>query len=198
MRFVIVVDMQRDFVMGDGALPVPGAEALVEPANRFLAGLAPEETAGVLFTFDTHDAATYPGSPEAEQFPPHCYRNTPGWHLAVDPSVIDPRIPVFRLEKNVFAMWEEDHLHVVRMDDPDTAHHREHFFASLQGVVDEIVVVGVAADYCVRWAIDGLVARGFRVHVPADLTAGIGRHIHDVVAEHFAEHPVRATAPEPV
>lgn len=196
MRFVIVVDMQRDFVSPDGALPVPGANALVEPTNRFLASLTPADTAGVLFTFDTHDAATYPGSPEAAQFPPHCYRGTDGWHLVVDPSVIDPAIPVFRLEKNVFAMWEEDHLHVARHDAPDERQHREHFFAALE--VDEVVVVGVAADYCVRWAIDGLVERGFRVHVPAELTAGIARPIHAVVAEHFAGHPVRATAPAPV
>ncbi|MEG8041528.1 hypothetical protein QP164_01445 [Sphingomonas sp. LR59] len=30
--------------------------------------------------------------------------------------------------------------------------------------------MGVAADYCVRWAVEGLVDRGFAVRVPAALT----------------------------
>ena len=49
-RFVIVVDMQRDFVAADGALPVPGAEALIAPMNAWLASLRPADVTGVLFT----------------------------------------------------------------------------------------------------------------------------------------------------
>ena len=47
------------------------------------------------------------------------------------------------------------------------------------------------ADYCVRWAIEGLVARGFTVDVPQGLTRGIARPIAQVVAEDFADAPVR-------
>ena len=35
--FVIVVDMQRDFVMPSGALPVPDAQALIAPMQDWLA-----------------------------------------------------------------------------------------------------------------------------------------------------------------
>ena len=51
---------------------------------------------------------------------------------------------------------------------------RDRFFAELKADgVEDIVVIGVAADYCVRWAIDGLIARDFRVTVPVALTRGI-------------------------
>ena len=80
--FVIVVDMQRDFVEASGALPVPDAEAIVAPMQQWLAALTPAETAGVLLTFDTHDPVTYAASSEARQFPIHCDKATPGWQRA--------------------------------------------------------------------------------------------------------------------
>jgi nicotinamidase/pyrazinamidase len=188
-RFVIVVDMQRDFVTADGALPVPGAEALIVPAREWLAALDPAETAGVLFTFDTHDPAVYAGSPESAQFPPHCERGSPGWALVADWQAIDPAIPVYRLEKGVFDMWEEDGLTLrdARSDGAPIA--RDAFFGALE--VDSVTVIGVAADYCVRWAIEGLIARGFAVEVPEALTRGIAREIDAVVAEMAAVELVR-------
>lgn len=36
-----------------GALSVAGADALVDSMRKWLAALRPQETAGVLFTFDT-------------------------------------------------------------------------------------------------------------------------------------------------
>ncbi|WP_267433189.1 isochorismatase family protein [Sphingomonas sp. GM_Shp_1] len=182
MRFVIVVDMQRDFVASDGALPVAGAEEIVAPMNDWLAALRPAEVAGVLFTADTHVPAIYALSEEAKQFPPHCEVGTPGWALVVDPNVVDAAIPTYRLEKGVFDMWAEPGLMVERIGTADTTD-REAFFDGLQARgVEHVEVVGVAADYCVRWAVDGLLVRGFRVTVPAGLTRGIVRQI-DMVAQ---------------
>jgi nicotinamidase/pyrazinamidase len=184
-RFVIAVDVQRDFMAADGALPVPGAEALIAPIGDWLAGLRPEETAGILFTFDTHRPDLYAGSAEAEQFPLHCVHGSPGWALTIDPARVDPAIPLYRLEKGVFAMWAEPDLAIEDMRNPSAPPRpRDAFFASLraQGVT-EVTVIGVAADYCVRWAIDGLVERGFRVEVPARLTRGIGSEIEAVARE---------------
>src|SRR4051812_1862618 len=109
-RFVIVVDAQRDFIAGDGALSVGGADALAAPMQAWLAALIPEETEGVLFTFDTHLPEVYAGSAEAGEFPLHCVRGEAGWELVVDADRINPAIPLYRLEKGVFAMWEEPDL----------------------------------------------------------------------------------------
>ena len=64
---------------------------------------------------------------------------------------------------------------------------RDRFFDRLRAEgVDEIMVIGVASDFCVRWAVDGLIERGFRITVPADLTRGIVRQIDTVAAEEWA------------
>jgi nicotinamidase/pyrazinamidase len=189
-KIVIVVDTQADFMHADGALSVPGADALAAPMAEWLAALWPDDTAAVLFTFDTHLADVYPGSAEAEQFPLHCVRGTPGWENVLDPGAIDPAIPAYRLEKGVFAMWEEPGLTVEPVGGGAPVD-RDAFFRDLKARgIEEAVVIGVAADFCVRWAIDGLVARGFRVTVPEALTRGIARPIGQVVAEDFAGRAV--------
>ena len=189
-RFVIVVDMQRDFVAADGALPVAGAEAIVLPMKVWLSGLRPEEVTGVLFTADTHVPTIYAGSAEAEQFPPHCEKGTPGWTLVIDPAAVDAAIPTYMLEKGVFDMWEEPGRTLARIGKCETVD-REAFFAGLRHVgIEEVAVVGVAADYCVRWAIEGLIERGFRIIVPTALTRGIARPIDLVAAEEWAQSPV--------
>lgn len=191
--FVIVVDTQRDFIAADGALSVAGADALLPAFRRFLESLSPERTAGVLFTFDTHDPDVYAGSPEAEQFPPHCARGSAGWANMLEAGAIDPAIPVWRLEKGVFDMWEEEDVAILSERDPDAPPvPREAFFRRLREEgVDAVTVIGVAADYCVKWAVDGLVARGFAVTVPEALTRGIARQIRQVIAEDFAGRGVR-------
>ena len=189
-KIVIVVDTQADFMNPDGALAVSGADALAEPMNDWLGALSPDDTAAVLFTFDTHYADTYPLSEEAKEFPIHCVRETPGWHNVLDAGRVDPAIPTWRLEKGVFAMWQEDGLTVEPIGG-GAAIDRDHFFRDLKASgVEEAIVIGVAADYCVRWAIDGLVVRGFRVTVPSALTRGIARPIDQVLADDFAGQAV--------
>ncbi len=187
-RFVIVVDAQRDFMLPDGALYVAGAEALVGPTNEFLASLSPAETAGVLLTFDTHEPERYARSAEAGQFPLHCVRDSAGWQTVLDVLAIDADIPLYTLEKGVFAMWEETDVMIRDARDPRSASvPRDRFFDQLRAEgIDEIVVTGVAADFCVRWAVEGLVERGFRITVPAALTRGIVRQIETVAAEEWA------------
>ncbi|KQN05597.1 MULTISPECIES: cysteine hydrolase family protein [Sphingomonas] len=187
-RFVVVVDTQWDFMAGEGALSVVGADALVAPMQSWLSALTPDEVAGVLFTFDTHFVETYAASPEAQMFPIHCVRGTRGWGNMLDVALVDAAIPAWRIEKGVFDMWAEPGLAIEDARDAKRPTiEREAFFAALAASgVTEVTVIGVAADYCVRWAVDGLLARGFVVTVPAGLTRGIERQIDAVAAEDFA------------
>lgn len=185
-NFVIVVDVQGDFMRPEGKLTVTGAETLIGPMQDWLAALRPEETAGVLFTFDTHVPEIYARSAEGGQFPLHCVRGSDGWKLVLDPDAIDPAIPRYRLEKGVFDMWAEDDLMIERIGGDEPPVPREAFFAELrEGGITDVTVIGVAADFCVRWAVDGLLEHGFRVTVPAALTRGIERPIGTVAAEDF-------------
>jgi nicotinamidase/pyrazinamidase len=180
-----------DYVAADGALPVDGAEAIVAPMQAWLARLQQEDVEGVLFTFDTHVPAIYAESEEAKQFPPHCVKGSGGWELVVDPGAVDPTIPVYALEKGVFDMWAEPGPLVQRIG--GTACEREMFFAGLRGDgVREVIVVGVAADYCVRWAVEGLIERGFRVITPPPaFTREIARQIETVAADEWPDAVVR-------
>lgn len=190
-RFVIVVDTQADFMRADGALAVPGAEALAEPMQLWLDRLAPEDTAGVLFTYDSHEPDRYADSAEARLFPPHCLRGTPGWDNVLDAAGLAPEIARYRLEKDVFDMWAEAGGKVEDMR-TGALHARDAFFEGLRARgIGEVTVIGVAADYCVLWAAAGLVARGFSVRVPRGLTRGIVRQIDAVAAEEFPAAALR-------
>lgn len=195
---IVIVDTQTDFMLPDGALPVAGADAIVAPLGEWLAGRTSADTAAVIFTFDTHFADTYPSSPEAALFPIHCVKGTPGWRNLLDPLSVPDTIACRTLEKGVFDMWAEDGL---RLDDPRgilPPVPRDTFFADCrQDGIDRAIVVGVAADYCVRWAIDGLVARGFSVSVPGELTRGIDRSIEQVLRDDFVGCPVSSRPPSP-
>lgn len=213
---VLVVDTQVDFVMEHGRLPVPGAEKIVLPGIRFLANLDPDEVAGVLFTHDTHDAKTYMGSREnlgdpaagIRGFPLHCEVDTPGWQNVFNPLIVPDGIPIWSLRKGVFDMWEEP-SHKVRIhpiprmgeDGYSWGTERDFFFHGHAdqngrhdptarggeiGNVDTVRVIGVASDFCVAWAINGLLERGFRVEVVGDLTAGIEKDIERTVVDRFA------------
>lgn len=188
---ILIVDTQADFMLPDGALPVPAADTIVTPLIEWLARRTPADTAAVVFTFDTHFADTYPGSAEAALFPIHCVKGTPGWRNLLDPLSVPPAIPCRTLEKGVFDMWAEDGLVLRDAHDKSPPVARDLFFEELRGQgVERAVVVGVAADYCVRWAIDGLVRRGFSVTVPEGLTRGIERSIGQVLLDDFAQLPV--------
>lgn len=196
-KFVVVIDTQFDFVMPDGALYVTDAQSTVLPTIQYLYGLKPEETAGVLFTFDTHHKETYEGSEEAKQFPIHCVYKTPGWQNVYNKELVDNRIEVVTLEKGVFNMWEEDTVLVYGIDGRPLAFDsdRDHFFESLlEDGVRDVVIIGVAADFCVKWAADGFLARGFNVEVPRRLTRGIVRDIDTVVREDYAGKNIKVTA----
>lgn len=186
-KFVVVIDTQYDFMMRDGKLPVKDAEMIALGGIKYLASLKASEVEGVLFTFDTHEPEVYAGSPESEAFPIHCVKGQPGWVNVFNADLIDPNIPVYTLEKGVFNMWEEDGVWIQDYGTINTPHDRDAFFAALKKEgVTEIEIWGVAADFCVKWAIDGLLERGFNVSIVEYLTAGIERDMDLVVEQEYA------------
>ena len=78
MDYLIVVDMQNDFV--SGALGTPEAREIVpHVAGRVVEGINRGER--VLFTRDTHEAG-YLDTQEGRKLPvPHCVRGKEGWQI---------------------------------------------------------------------------------------------------------------------
>lgn len=180
-KFVVFVDTQVDFMVEGAALYVKGAQDLIGKLNHFAYHLNPDEIAGVLFTYDTHHKTTYPTSEEAKQFPIHCVYGTPGWANVVTHSC---NVKTHVLSKGVFNMWEEDGLEV-KVPGYHGEPRDEFFYKLRRNGVDTVVIVGVAADFCVKWAADGFLSRDFNVEIPRSLTAGIVRDIDTVAREDY-------------
>lgn len=127
-KYLIVIDMQNDFV--DGALGTPEAQAIadavVEEAKSF--------DGTVAFTLDTH-GEDYLSSQEGANLPvPHCIKGTPGWQLipALDSVAHERNARMF--EKPTFgstdlAAW----LQAENATNP----------------IESIELVGVCTDICV-------------------------------------------------
>jgi nicotinamidase/pyrazinamidase len=200
-RILVVVDAQVDFVMRFGLLSIAGAEAIVVPGLGILASLDSDEYAAVIYTYDTHTAARYLGSQEhlgqpdkgIPGFRLHCEKGTPGWETVFNPRIVPAGIPVFELEKEVFDAFEKPSAEtLVYQTNADRERligsgvPRDDFYAHLAEMgVDTATVIGVAADYCVKDKIRGLLARGFRVEVIVEATAGIGRDMIQTIEDEF-------------
>ena len=96
-HFLVVVDMQRDFV--NGSLGTAEADAMIPQAVEKIRSFDGD----IFVTYDTH-FADYLESAEGKKLPvPHCILDTPGWEL-------DDRItkalegkPVTRVQKYTFG-----------------------------------------------------------------------------------------------
>lgn len=171
MRALVLVDIQNDFVPG-GTLAVPDGDAVVAVANA----IAPRFSL-VVATQDWHPAghgsfaSAHPGHApgdvvdlggvEQVLWPDHCVQNTPGasFHSGLDVSVID---------------------HVVRKGtDPaidsystffDNGHRKDTGLATFleERGAEELVLMGLATDYCVKFSVLDAIGLGFGVTVIAD------------------------------
>lgn len=170
-NFVVVVDTQYDFMLPDGILYVKGAEETIIPITQYLASLTPEETEGVMFTFDTHIREEYEGSPESQMFPLHCELGTKGHRNVINENIVNEFINVVTLEKPVFDMWNDK----AYIDQGYVQDDVSDFFHNLKNnsEIEIVDVIGVALNFCVKQAVDGFLERGFRVRLHTSLTRGI-------------------------
>ena len=154
------VDTQRDFLDPDGRLYVPGSEA-IRPTLARLSAFAREHGIPVLATSCAHE----PGDPEFATFPPHCLVGTEG-----QGRIPETTRPGFILEPgNPIPAEIPDHLTIhKRAYDVFTHPGADAVVALYSRDRPTFVVYGVATDYCVRAAVEGLLARGQKVAIVVD------------------------------
>lgn len=97
-RFLIVVDMQNDFI--DGSLGTEEARAIVQRAAEVIRGRR-EEGYEIIATLDTH-APDYLNTREGRYLPvEHCVRGTAGWEL--NPAIREALGDALIVEKPTFG-----------------------------------------------------------------------------------------------
>lgn len=129
-KFLIVVDMQKDFV--DGALGTKEAVAIVSNVVSKI-----REFDGTIYaTFDTH-FENYMETAEGKKLPvPHCIRGTDGWKLNDSVAVALDQKGYIPVEKNTFGSID---LPMILKDPAEEA-----FSIELVGLCTDICVVSNA------------------------------------------------------
>lgn len=162
MRALIVVDVQNDFCEG-GSLAVSGGGAV---ARAITGLLARREYDHVVATADHHidPGAHFSDQPDfLTSWPPHCVAGTPGaqFHPELDVSTVEA---VFRK-----GPYSAAYSGFEGADDTGTALAD---WLRTRGV-NEVDVVGIATDYCVKATAVDAAEAGFRTRVLLDYTAGV-------------------------
>jgi nicotinamidase/pyrazinamidase len=176
-RILWDVDTQRDFMLPEGKLYVPGAEETA-PAMARLVAAAREAGMVHVASADDHELTDPEISDEPDfrnTYPPHCLRGTPGAERVPETKQSDP-LPLSLvpfppgLVPDLIAGRREIVL-LKKNFDVFTNPNTEALLTALDP--DEIVVFGVATDVCDDAAIRGFLARGRRVVFVEDAAKGI-------------------------
>ena len=144
---LIVVDVQNDFCPG-GALAVSHGDEVVEPLNRAIDEFL-ERGEPVYKSRDWHPPTTKHFAAHGGDWPVHCVQKTKGaeFHPALRD---DPRITVISKglgDTNCYSAFDEtDLLDQLRQQN-----------------VEEVVVGGLATDYCVKSTVLDALKHGFKV-----------------------------------
>jgi nicotinamidase/pyrazinamidase len=158
------VDTQVDFMLPGGKLYVPGAEKLL-PNIR---SLTEEARLNRVFLV-SHGCFHVPNDPEFKIFPPHCVKGTAGAEF-VPEALTDnvARVPneaAVKLPKDLFA-FQQILLEKQTLDIFESCHADE--LVNRLGSAAEFLVFGVVTEFCVSYAVKGLLQRGRRVAVIQD------------------------------
>lgn len=163
MRALIIVDVQNDFCEG-GSLAVTGGAALARAISDYLAEAADYHHVVATKDFHIDPGDHFSGTPDySSSWPPHCVSGTPGadFHPSLDTSAIEA---VFY--KGAYTGAYSGFEGVDENGTPLLNWLR-------QRGVDEVDVVGIVTDHCVRQTAEDAVRNGLATRVLVDLTAGV-------------------------
>ncbi|MEO8518819.1 MAG: isochorismatase family protein [Dermatophilaceae bacterium] len=170
-RALILVDLQNDFCEG-GSLAVAGGTEVARRISEYVREHA-EEYGAIVATADWHDdpGAHFAEHPDyVDSWPAHCRIGTDGalFHPAAEPAFEHVRA-IFRKGRHEAAYsgfegftTEGDSRVALAEWLRDRA-------------VEQVDIVGIATDHCVRATALDAADEGFETRVLLDLTAGVAR-----------------------
>ena len=165
---LVIVDVQNDFADPRGSLAVRGAADVI-PVINGEAALARSNHALVVLTQDWHPPRTPHFIRDGGPWPPHCVMDT--WGAELHPALDVPQgTAIVRKGSN-----GEDGYSAFTMRDADSGKDVPTMLQPLLQAagVEEVVVVGLATDYCVKATSLDAVRLGFRTTVLTDAIAAV-------------------------
>lgn len=188
---VIAVDVQGDFTeAADGSLAVPGTDQAYLDKVADATKALKVQGFRIIATRDYHprnhvsfytrhpgksalDVIEIQGRPQV-LWPPHCVQKTPNADVLLDGRLLSRVIPKgTRPDFDSYSGFYDDGGDSTGLKDILTA----------WGITD-LIVYGLATDYCVRATVMDAVREGFRVVLLKDLCRGVAR---DTIAAALAE-----------
>lgn len=165
-KALIVVDMQNDFCPG-GALGVPGGDEVIKPINELIDKFKKNNDL-VVYTKDYHPSnhSSFKVNHPAGIWPPHCVQNTAGSEFHRELKVAGKTFfKAFQAEADSYSGFG-GHIEADIDAQMLAAYLREH-------EVEEVVVVGLALDYCVKSTAIDAHKLGFKSTVVLDGTRAV-------------------------
>lgn len=165
---LIVVDVQNDFADPAGSLSVKGGDAIIQTVNGEI-DMARSAGAQIVATQDWHPESTPHFAKDGGIWPVHCVADT--WGSALHPDLALPE-DAPRIRKGANG---EDGYSGFSMRDPTSGEEIPTELDALlrdHGVTD-IVVVGLATDYCVSATALDAARLGYGTSVLTDAIASV-------------------------
>lgn len=159
VKAIVIVDMLNDFVKEDGALPVAGAQDIIENIGK-IKGKAEEYNVLVVCANDAHEQDDV----EFKVWPVHAVKGTYGAKVTGDLAPVKGNLVMEKQDLSMFTNKQADAL--LKQKD-----------------IDELYVTGVATEYCDRALVltdkdkygnlvKGALDLGYEVNVVVDAIAG--------------------------
>lgn len=180
------IDTQCDFVLPKGKLYVKDAEEII-PNLKYLTQTAQKNDTLIISSVDTH----IKNDPEFKQFPGHCIKGSSGQrkipetllkkHVFIPQKILN-RIQLFNkikgypqiiIEKNAYDVFVNFNL------------------LGLLRPFQAAFVYGLALDYCVKYAVLGLLQAGLKVNLIMDATKPVYPGAERTLLSNFKKNNVR-------
>jgi nicotinamidase/pyrazinamidase len=156
VRALLIIDFENDFTAG-GALAVPDGDAIAGRLNELIDS---GDFDLVVATRDWHPPDHASFKEQGGPWPPHCVQGTHGAEL-------NAALPRERIDVVVDAGYEPDLEGYSGFEETNLAQ------TLRDRDVDEVTVVGLATDYCVKETAADALREGFRVAIDRAAIRGI-------------------------